>query len=120
MKFLLMLSLALFAQNQSPHNAITLGPFDFSGTNVTSAAYVELDDGTLITKSINCFTIFMSNENSILLAKGLAGSEVDMITIPPGGVGETCLYIPQGVRVSMKATSTTLSTGELILNGFPK
>jgi hypothetical protein len=87
---------------------------DFSATNVTSSAYVELDPG------VNCevveVQIFMSSGQPLYLAFGGAGSEVDQQIIIPGGNGLFKLVIPNNTRLSVKSLGATVSSGELILN----
>lgn len=90
---------------------------DYSSTPVTSSAYVEL-----VASTSNTFTklkIFDSSGYPWYLATGAAGSEVNYSLVPPGGFdNDIQLDIASGVRLSAKALSTTLSSGELIINAM--
>lgn len=87
---------------------------DYSSVNVTSAAYVELIAST----SVACkqLEIFDSSGQLLILALGAAASEVDKLYILPGGNGQVICNIPAGTRISIKAASTTASTGYLAIN----
>jgi len=89
---------------------------DYSSTPVTSAAYVELvaSTGADFTK----LKIFDSSGYPWYLALGASGSEVDEMLVPPGGFEEISVNIPSGTRISAKALSTSLSSGEVIINAL--
>lgn len=90
---------------------------DYSTTNVTTAAYVQLVASTSII--INRLHIFDSSGRDFVLATGGAGSEVDQIQISPGGWDAPVdLYIPSGTRISIKAKSATASSGILLITGL--
>lgn len=89
---------------------------DFSSTNVTSGAWVQLiaDVGSTQIKKMQ---IFMSSGEPLLIAIGGAGSEDDQGYIIPGGNGFIDLEIPANSRVSVKAVNaTTVNTGDLLVN----
>jgi hypothetical protein len=58
----------------------------------------------------------MSNGEPCYLAFGASSSEVNKLVIIPGGNGLIDFVIPASTRLSLKAVSTTLSTGTLIIN----
>jgi hypothetical protein len=102
------------AANQ--HSKVDLLRNDYTGTNVTTAAYVQLIAST--SSDINVLDIFDSSGETLVFAVGAAASEVNQFYIAPGGNGKIELYIPSGSRLSVKAVSATASTGELIINTF--
>ena len=91
--------------------------FDYVGTPVDSAAYVEImaDSGADVITQIN---IFDSSGQSLYLAFGAAASEVDQIIICPGGQGQLPMQIPANTRLSVKAVNTTASAGILTISLF--
>lgn len=96
--------------------SISNAPFrnSYSMTPVTTAAYVQLVAST--TSETNLLDIFDSSGQTLVLAVGGAGSEVDQIYIVPGGNEKIPLKIPAGSRVSVKAISGNASSGELVIN----
>lgn len=86
----------------------------YSGTNVTTSAYVELSSS--LSYDVGEFDIFDSSGQTLVLAYGPAGSEVDWMFIMPGGNGRGKCHLPDGVRLSIKAVSATASTGDLLIN----
>lgn len=90
---------------------------DYSSTNVTTAAYVQLVAST--SNEINRLWIFDSSGQDFVLATGAAASEVDQIEIPPGGWDSPVdLYIASGTRLSIKSKSATASSGILLITGL--
>lgn len=85
---------------------------------VTTAAYVQMIASTAAL--INCLQIFDSSGQTLVLAVGGVGSEVNKLIIPPGGLdGCVPLTIPASSRVSLKALSaTTGAIGEFDLTGL--
>ena len=88
----------------------------YSGTNVTTSAYVELD--AVLAQNVSQMEIYDSSGESFVMAIGPAGSEVDTFNIPQGGNGLINLTLPLGARLSIKALSGTASTGDLIINFY--
>ncbi len=87
---------------------------DYTGTNVTTGAFVELIASTAaISKELE---IFDSSGETLELATGAAASEVRVAIITPGGNGRIPIGIAAGTRVSVKAISATASVGELDIN----
>ena len=87
---------------------------DYSATNVTTAAYVQLVASS--TSAVNKIEIFDSSGEALILAVGGAGSEVDQLYIFPGGNGAVDLAIPASSRISVKAKTATASSGFLAIN----
>jgi hypothetical protein len=105
---------------QSVLSKLTYAPrnkarIDFSSTNVTSGAWVELIS-TVGATAIKRVQIFMSQGNALELGFGAAASEVSQMFLFPGGNEVFEMDIPAGTRLSVKAVSSTASTGELLVN----
>lgn len=93
------------------HTSVQLVRNDYSSTNVTTGAYVQLIAST--SDTTNQLYIFDSSGQTLFLAIGAAASEVNKAYIVPGGNGELNLTIPSGSRVSVKAVSGNATSGEL-------
>lgn len=110
----------------SPNNPVTTSPagrtvvnrarLDYSSTSVTTSAYVQLLAST--SGAITMIEIFDSSGQTLLLATGGAGSEVDQIYILPGGNGQVPLAIAGSTRISIKAVSGTANAGEIDINFY--
>jgi len=87
---------------------------DYASTPVTTGAYVQLIAST--TSATSEIEIFDSSGQTMVLAVGGSGSEVDQLNIFPGGNGRVPLLIPAGSRVSVKAVSATANVGEIDIN----
>ena len=87
---------------------------DYSVTSVTTSAYTQLFASTAAV--INAIEIFDSSGQTLALAFGTPGSEVDQLYIIPGGNGRIPLSIPLGTRVSIKAVTATASAGYIDVN----
>lgn len=90
---------------------------DYTSTNVTTGAYVQLvaSTGAATTR----LRIFDSSGSAMILATGAALSEVDQLYIPPGGFDSPVeLNIAAGVRVSLKALDTAASVGQAVVTAF--
>lgn len=81
------------------------------GGNVSTSAYTELV--TALPDDVNELFIFDSSGQTLVLATGAAGFEVDQIYITPGGNGSIELAIASGARVSIKAVSANATAGEI-------
>jgi hypothetical protein len=82
----------------------------YSGTNVTTSAYVTLDPAI----AVSCSKIVIVDTSTQLmkLAVGAAGSEKDICTFQ--GNGNAVLipaYISMGARLSLKAISANATSG---------
>lgn len=87
---------------------------DHSSTNITTGAYVTLVAS--LASDVSALHIFDSSGKAMYLAVGPAASEVDQIYIVPGGTDLVPLAIPAGSRVSIKAVSSTINKGELLIS----
>lgn len=87
---------------------------DYTGTNVTTAAYVQLIASTA--SDIKKMRIFDSSGQTLVIATGAAASEVDKFLVFPGGNEEIEVNIPAGTRISIKAISATADSGEILIN----
>lgn len=88
----------------------------YSSTNVTTAAYTQLVAS--LGAAVNEVEIFDSSGETLVLATGGAGSEVDQAFVFPGGNGRIPLAIASGARVSIKAVSATANSGEIAINFY--
>lgn len=86
----------------------------YGTTPVTTAAYVQILAST--PSVINAIEVFDSSGQTLVLAEGAPGSEVDQVFIFPGGNGRIPFAIASGVRLSVKAVTATASAGELDVN----
>jgi hypothetical protein len=88
----------------------------YSVTPVTTAAYQQLV--LSLAATVNEVEIFDSSGETLVLATGGAGSEVDQAFVFPGGNGRIPLTIASGTRVSVKAVSATANAGEIAINFY--
>lgn len=102
--------------SQTQHAKVNIIRNDYTGTAVTTAAYVQLVASTAA--DIYYLDIFDSSGQTLVFAVGAAASEVNQFNIYPGGNGHLDLFIPSGSRLSVKAVSATASVGELDINTF--
>lgn len=91
--------------------SVNLARLDYTSTNVTTGAYVQLLAST--SDTVNQLYIFDSSGQTLFLATGGAGSESNKIYVVPGGNGLVNLSIASGTRISLKAVSGTASAGEI-------
>ncbi len=88
---------------------------DFSSTNVTTGAWVQLIASTAAASSQ--LNIFCGTGECLELGTGAAASETRVLLIPPGGFDALIpLTIAASTRVSVRAVSATANTGSLVLN----
>lgn len=90
-------------------NTSQVNVFSYSGTNVTTNAYVTLLNSTPYT--VSKLLISDSSGQLVKIAYGLPGSEVDIFSCAVSGSIVVPYYLPQGVRLAVKAISATASTG---------
>jgi hypothetical protein len=90
---------------------------NYSVTPVTTSAYVEIIPSTVA--DIEFLKIFDSSGRILILARGPAGSEQDVMYITPGG-DDLPYFIDPGTRLSIKALDGNATTGYFILNTFSK
>ena len=89
---------------------------DYTSTSVTTSAYVQLIAST--SAAYNAIEIFDSSGQTLKLAIGGSGSEVDQFIIFPGGNGRIPYTVASGSRISIKALSATANTGEIDINFY--
>jgi hypothetical protein len=91
------------------------GPYrnDYSSANVTTAAYTQVLASTAA--AIKRLQIFDSSGQTMKLATGAGGAEVDILYIPPGGI-DIDYEIPAGTRLALKAISANATSGEIDIN----
>lgn len=100
--------------SQGGKSKIAIARNDYTSTNVTTGAYVQLIAST--SGITNMVEVFDSSGETLVLAVGGSGSEVDQFYINPGGNGQIPLTIPSGSRISIKAITATASVGYINLN----
>jgi len=89
----------------------------YSSTNVLTSAWVQLDAD--IDSSIKELEIFDSSGETMKLGIGAAGSEVDLVQIPPGGNEHRVpAYLSEGIRLAIRAVSANATVGEIVINGY--
>ena len=88
----------------------------YSSTNVTTSAYTQLVSSTA--QAYNGIEIFDSSGQTLKLAIGGSGSEVDQFIIFPGGNGRIPYRIQAGQRISIRALSGTANVGEIDINFY--
>lgn len=109
MRFVLAFILSLFTP--AIVFASNVNSLSYSGTNVTTGAYVTFVASTPIATS----KIMLCDTSGVIikLATGAAASEIDLITMPTTAcvVIDLTQVIPIGTRLSLRAISGTASTG---------
>jgi hypothetical protein len=85
----------------------------YGTTPVTTGAYVQVIASAPGSTKIQ---VFEGAGESLVVALGGAGAEVDYCYIFPGGQGDIDVSIPAGTRVSVKAVSANCTSGELLIN----
>jgi hypothetical protein len=89
---------------------------DYSSVNVTTSAYTQLISST--SAAYSALEVFDSSGQTLKLAIGGAGSEVDQFIIFPGGNGRIPFTIASGSRISIRALSATANSGEIDINFY--
>lgn len=102
--------------SQAGRSIVTRARNVYSSTNVTTGAYVQLVAS--LGSAVNEVEIFDSSGETLVLATGGAGSEVDQAFVFPGGNGRIPLAIAASTRVSIKAVSATANAGEIAINFY--
>jgi hypothetical protein len=97
-------------------NAVHLARNDYTVTSVTTAAYVQLVAS--MPAAVKEVEIFDSSGQTLVLAIGGAGSEVNKVYVFPGGNGRIPLQIASTARLSIKAVSGTANSGEISVNFY--
>lgn len=91
---------------------------DFASTNVTTGAWVEIEDST--TAPCSALEIFNGGGSILKISQGAAGSE-DSAELPyyilPGGSQIVLpIEISKGKRLAVKAVDQNSTFGSLVLN----
>ena len=86
----------------------------YASTNVTTAAYTQLIAST--GAAYSAIEIFDSSGETLKIAIGGGGSEVDQFLIFPGGNGRLPYSIASGSRISIRAVSNNATAGEICIN----
>jgi hypothetical protein len=102
--------------SQSGRAVADTARLDYASTSVTTGAYVQIIATTAAATAV-C-DVFDSSGQTLFLAVGGSGSEIDQIRVVPGGNGVIPLKIAAGSRVSLKAISATASAGEFDINCY--
>lgn len=89
---------------------------NYTITNVSTSAYTQLEAS--VASLTNEIEIFDSSGQTLALAFGAAGAEVNQIYITPGGNGRIPLKIIAGTRLSIKAISNNVNVGEINVNFY--
>lgn len=87
---------------------------DYASNSVGTGAYVQLIASTAAAYS--SIEVFDSSGQTMKLAIGGAGSEVDQFLIFPGGNGRLPYSIASGSRISIRGVSNTANAGEICIN----
>lgn len=85
---------------------------DYVGSPVSTAAYSLLVAAT--TTDATRFQIFDSSGQTLVIAFGAAGAELDQFFVTPGGI-DIDYACPAGTRISIKAVSANATVGEIDL-----
>lgn len=88
----------------------------YSTTTITTGAYVQI--AAITSGLIKEIEIFDSSGQTMKLAVGSAGLEIDQCYIFPGGNGRIPLTIPAGSRISLMAVSANATSGEIDINFY--
>lgn len=92
---------------------------DYSGTNVTTGAFVELTAS--LTQDMDQCEIFDSSGQTLEIATGAGGAEVVQFRVFPGGNGLIPIdraIFATATRVSIRAVSATADAGEININFY--
>lgn len=83
----------------------------YSSVNVTTAAYTVVSAS--LASNCNIIDIYDSSGQTLVIATGAAGAEVQKAYIYPGGPGQIPLAIAAGTRVTIRAISANATLGEI-------
>lgn len=87
----------------------------YSASTVTSAAWVQLSPA--LSAHTNWIEFFEDSGNAMELGQGPAGSESRICLIPPGGFATAqALVLPQNMRLSVRALSGSVVSGQILIN----
>lgn len=103
------LSLFFSCTTLAAANTSQVNVFSYSGTNVTTSAYVTLLISTPFT--VSKLQVCDTSGQVLKIASGIAGSEVDLFTNQVSGCVIIPIYLLVGQRLSIKAISASATTG---------
>lgn len=86
---------------------------DYATNNVATDTYYQLDSA--LNGASRHAEISDTGGQSMILAIGASGSEVEVKTIVPGGNGLVPLRLDEGQRLAIKALSGNVASGELLI-----
>lgn len=89
---------------------------NYATGNVSTAAYTQLVSS--LDSNVQMLEVYDGSGQSLVLAIGASGSEVNKLYIVPGGNGKIPIQLKVGDRVSVKAISANATTGELLVNFY--
>ena len=90
---------------------------DNSSANILTTGYTQLIAST--GNDISRMHIFDSSGQGFIIAVGGAGSEVDKLYVPPGGLDNPYdIFISDGNRISAKAITGNMSVGDMIITAL--
>lgn len=88
---------------------------DYSSTNVTTGAWVQLSAS--LTHDVSEIEIFDSSGSTLQLAYGPVSGEVVLpFDIMPGGNAPRRVLLNKGMRLSIRAIDADATSGEFVLN----
>lgn len=90
--------------------------YDIEGTDVTAAAYTEIEDA--LTHAVSHIQVYNGSAQVLILAIGAAASEVDQLYLPIGLSGMIPISLAKGARLAVKSTVATANSGRLAINLF--
>lgn len=106
---------AAFSFAAADHSRVNV--LAYSGTNVTTGAYVQLIASTAT--STSHLEICDTSGQSLKIATGAASSEVDIASTTVSGCVYINYYIPAGTRLSIEAINASATTGYSIVSLIP-
>ena len=89
---------------------------DYTGTNVTTGAFVELK--AAIAQDCTAIEIFDSSGQTLELATGSGGSEVVFMRVFPGGNALIPVALAAATRIAVRAVSADATVGEININFY--
>jgi hypothetical protein len=109
-------SVSNFPSTAHSLSTTVLASNNYSSTNVTTAAYVQLIASTSVALTSIC--VSDTSGSIIKIATGAAASEVDKIYLQGGGTGCYDVAVPSGTRISLRALDVNATTGFFLFTCF--
>lgn len=99
----------------STHSYVTSVRNDYTGTPVTTGAWVQLIAST--PSAASALLVFDSSGSTLEIGTGGAGVETRVLLVTPGGPDALVpITVPSGTRVSIRAVSADATAGEFDAN----